>query len=202
MRKPYLVLIILVGLLSAGAIGAAIIVSLQAQSKTDSLAPQVDGGTATCSGGNIDACNRICPSQASRLVIRDTEGHELRITCRRSNVTAKTPVREIPNTKEFIPINPANPNSPNSPSSPNSISPGQQPQAQPQPQRLPRPQKPQDGSTGGSGGAGGSGGTGGSGSTGGGSGGQTASGVSVSTPQLPVLNQPKLCTGLVNANCP
>jgi hypothetical protein len=111
MRKPYLVLIILVGLLSAGAIGAAIIVSLQAQSKTDSLAPQVDGGTATCSGGNIDACNRICPSQASRLVIRDTEGHELRITCRRSNVTAKTPVREIPNTKEFIPINPANPNS-------------------------------------------------------------------------------------------
>jgi hypothetical protein len=75
--------------LAAGVIG--LIVAINAHETATSLAPKVAGGSQTCSGGNLEACDRVCQATASRLVIETSSGVVATVFCKHSKVSARFP---------------------------------------------------------------------------------------------------------------
>lgn len=52
------------------------------------IKPNIEGGQATCSGGNASACDRVCVATRARLRVLDEHGRTLESFCVPSRITA------------------------------------------------------------------------------------------------------------------
>lgn len=127
----------------------AVIVGLNNKKAISSIRPKINGGSETCSGGNKKACDRVCQSEAARLVIQDASGNVLTVKCHKSPVTeaAGSPtisaVRVSPS-----PAGPSGPRGPTGPAArPSPLSPSPPVSPKPQPEPAPTPPSPNPGGT-------------------------------------------------------